>query len=109
MSTLSISAVAFEEAGVWIVQGIEYDICTHAKDPANVPQAFLQAIAENIRITQHLGREPLQGIKPAPAHFKELFDQALTQLRSIRDDFGVQEEPIAAMDIRLAEPRSVAA
>ncbi len=103
MDTITISAVAFEEEGVWVVQGIEYDICTHAKDPASVPTAFMRAIAENACITQHLGREPLEGIKPAPARFKALFDEAVTQVKPVRDGLGLPHLPIAAMDIRLAE------
>ncbi len=103
MSTITISAVAFEEGGVWVVQGIEYDICTHAKNPAGVPTAFLRAITENACISEHLGREPLQGIKPAPAHFKALFDEAVTQVKPVRDDLGLPHLSMAAMDIRLSE------
>ena len=101
MATITISAVAFEEGGVWVVQGVEYDICAHAKDPAGVPHAFQRAIAENICITRHLGRNPLEGIRPAPPHFKEMFDRAATQVRSVKDHLS--ELPITAMDIRLAE------
>ena len=79
MDTITISAVAFEEAGVWVVQGIEYDICTHAKDAPAFRPAFIRAIAENASITRQLGRNPLQGIKPAPARFKTMFDEAVTE------------------------------
>jgi hypothetical protein len=102
MESITIRAVAFEEGGVWVVQGIEYDICAHAKDPAGVPNAFQRALAENICITQHLGRKPLQGIKRAPAHFEEMFDRAEAKVSAVKES-GLPNLPIAAMDIRLAE------
>jgi hypothetical protein len=100
MESITIRAVAFEEGGVWVVQGIEYDICAHAKDPAGVPNAFRRAVAENICITQHLGRRPLQGIKPAPARFREMFERAEAKVSSVHEP---EQLPIADMDIRLAE------
>jgi hypothetical protein len=100
MNTITISAVAFEENGVWVVQGIEYDICAHAKDPAGVPMVFGRAVVENACITEHLGRKPLQGIKPAPAKFKEMFDRASTQVNAVK---AMPDLPVAAMNIRLAE------
>ena len=101
MDSIKISAVAFEEAGVWVVQGIEFDICTHAKDPASVPAAFMRAVLENACITQHLGRGPLQGIKPAPNRFKTMFDEAVTQVSPVKD-VDLSHPSIAAIDIRLA-------
>lgn len=101
MNTLTISAVAFEEAGVWVVQGIEFDICAHTKDPAGIPAAFMRAVAENARITRHLGRGPLEGIGPAPQRFKAMFDEALTEVRSVRPRESA-EAPVSVLDIRLA-------
>jgi hypothetical protein len=100
MEPITISAVAFEEEGLWVVQGIEFDICAHAKDPAGLPAAFVRAIVENVCITRHLGRTPLQGIKPAPVRFKEMFDEAVTEVRPVKA-LEVPDLPVAAMDIRL--------
>ena len=99
MESITVRAVAFEEGGVWVVQGIEYDICAHAKDPAGVPSAFHRALAENIFITQHLGRSPLQGIKRAPPRFREMFERAAARVSAVNEP----EPPMAAMDIRLVE------
>jgi hypothetical protein len=73
---IHINAVAYQEGDAWIAQGIEYDIVAHALDKSALADAFGRAVMENIIITQHLGREPLEGVKPAPEHFKELFDSA---------------------------------
>jgi hypothetical protein len=66
------------------VQGIEYDIVAHAYDVAKLPYAFARAVLENIVITEHLGRAPLQGIKPAPAKFREMYEHAETEMRPTR-------------------------
>lgn len=73
---IQINAIAYEEGGAWVTQGIEYDIVAFATDVLDLPDAFARAVAENICITQQLGREPLQGIKPAPQRFADLFQRA---------------------------------
>ena len=104
MSDIQISAVAFQEGDVWVVQGIEYDIVAHASEIDRLPAAFMRAIVENAYITEHLGRRPLEGIKPAPAHFRALFDNARTELRAILplEDHGSAHLSPPEMSIRLA-------
>ena len=101
MAPIKINAVAYQEGHVWVVQGIEFDICAHSNDAAGVPAAFLRALAENAAISQHLGREPLQGIRPAPDRFRTLFEEAVTQVKPVKH-LDLPDIPIAAMDIRLA-------
>ena len=38
-----INAVAFKEGNAWVIQGIEYDIVTHAYDVTKLQQAFMRA------------------------------------------------------------------
>ena len=76
-----INAVAFKEGDAWVVQGIEYDIVAHAYDVTTLPHAFMRAVIENMAVTEHLGRKPLEGIKPAPAHFRLLFQDAEVEMR----------------------------
>lgn len=79
-------AVAFQEGGdggPWVVQGIEYDIVAHSKSVEDIPQTFMRAVVENCCITEHLGRKPLEGIKPAPAKFREMFDKSKTELKPV--------------------------
>ena len=99
---ITINAVAFPEGEIWVVQGIEYDICTRAKDPASVPAAFMRAVAENACICEQLGRKPLEGIKPAPDRFKTMFDMARAKVSPV-GDLGLPKLPISTMDIRLAQ------
>jgi hypothetical protein len=79
-----INAVAFKDGGAWVVQGIEYDIVAHTYDVVKLPYAFMRAVVENMIITKHLGRRALEGIKPAPERFKEMYEKAETEMRAIR-------------------------
>jgi hypothetical protein len=100
MNQVRINAVAYEEGDAWVAQGIEYDIVAHASDIRDLPDAFMRAVMENICVTEHLGRKPLQGIQPAPAHFRTLFESAATEMRPVtqrtgRPDVAVRLAPAA--------------
>jgi hypothetical protein len=94
---IHINAIAFKEGDAWVVQGIEYDIVAHAYDVAKVPQAFIRAVLENIFITEKLGRRALEGIKPAPPRFKDMYEHAETEMRLIR---AIDRAP--SVSVRLA-------
>lgn len=96
-----IRAVAYREGDAWIVQGIEYDIAAHAWDPADLPAAFMRAVIDNVVITESLGRAPLEGIKPAPRRFEEMFNAAKAQVSAI-DRVTPPRLPVTGLDIRLA-------
>lgn len=83
---LQINAIAFQEGDAWVVQGIEYDIVAHTYDVRKLTDAFMRAVVENIIITEHLGRRPLEGIKPAPEQFLEMFENAEIEMRSVKSD-----------------------
>ena len=83
-SPFRVNAVAFREGDTWVIQGIEYDIVAHARDVIALPQAFMRAVVENIVITEHLGRKPLEGIKPAPERFRSLYEGAEVEMRTTR-------------------------
>jgi hypothetical protein len=85
---IEINAVAFKEGEAWVVQGIEYDIVAHSYDVVELPHAFTRAVVENILITEHLGRRALDGIKPAPERFRDMYERAQTEMRPTRVDSG---------------------
>jgi len=99
---ISISAIAFQEGELWVVQGIEFDICARASTPAEVPAAFMRAVVENALVNRHLGRTGLNGIKAAPDRFKEMFDNARAVVKAV-DDLESPELPVSEMNIRLAQ------
>lgn len=91
-----INAVAFKEGDAWVAQGIEYDIVAHAYDVLALPDAFARAVMENVCITEHLGRKPLEGIKAAPAHFVEMFETADVEFRATKS------KSLADVSVRVA-------
>ncbi|MCA3563255.1 MAG: hypothetical protein IOC90_15030 [Methylocystis sp.] len=88
VENIQVNAVAYEEGDTWIAQGIEYDIVASADDVRNLPDAFARAVIENICITEHLGRRPLQGIKPAPERFRDMYENAAFEMRPLRQHAG---------------------
>ena len=92
---ISINAIAYEEGDAWVIQGLEYDIVASASDLQSLPKAFTRAVFDSACITQHLGRKPLEGIGPAPAHFRALFEQAQLEMRAVNspsDECSVRPE-----------------
>ena len=83
-SHFHINAVAFKEGNAWVIQGIEYDIVAHAYDVTAAPHAFMRAVVENMVITEHLGRRPLEGIKPAPERFRSMYEEAEVEMRPVK-------------------------
>jgi hypothetical protein len=82
---IKLSAVAFEsEPGIWIVQGIEHDISTFVDKVQDIPEAFERTVMEYVFMTCSLGRQPLQGIKPAPEKFKKMFESARSSLALVK-------------------------
>ena len=100
--TINVSAVAWQEGDQWVAQGIEYDIVAHAADVASLPQAFEDAVVENAFISIHLGRKPLEGIKPGPAKYRDMFEQARTMLSSVPRVRAASQVPVPEIRIRVA-------
>ena len=92
----AINAVAYKEGDAWIAQGIEYDIVAQADELIALPDAFERAVLENIRISEHLGRKPLEGIKSAPPRFLEMFESAKVEVRA------TNQRGAAAVAVRVA-------
>lgn len=80
---IAINAVVFQEDGTWIIQGIEYDIAAHSEKLDDAPTVFMRALLENVCITQHLGKQPLQGIGPAPDRFRRMFEASVSEIRAV--------------------------
>jgi len=81
---ISINAIAYEEEDAWVIQGIEYDIVASAPDLQSLPKAFVRAVVDSACITHYLGRQPLEGIGPAPEHFRELFEKGSWEMRAVK-------------------------
>ena len=58
----------------------------------------MRAVLENILITEHLGRRPLEGIGPAPNRFRKLLDDAITEMTPVK------KNPRVDISVRVLEP-----
>lgn len=99
---LRIDVLAFEDrAGVWIAQGIQYDIVARAKSVGGIQEAFMRQLAANLALNTRFGRRGLEGIPPAPEQFRALFDDAKEMLQPLSPSRNphVREK----LDIRLVD------
>jgi hypothetical protein len=97
MEKIHIRVVAYQVGDLWIAQGVEYDIMARAKSLTTLPKAFNRALMSNLCVNDELGREGLDGIPPAPDHFREVFEGATLDV--ITRDPAVRP----GLDIRVAE------
>lgn len=74
---IKFHVIAYQEADVWLAQGVEYDILARADSFDLLPKAFSEAVAKTVAIGAAFDREPLEGIKPAPAKFKATLDASI--------------------------------
>jgi hypothetical protein len=101
MNIITISAIAFHDEGVWIAQCVEYDIAVSATTLPKLRKAFERAVIANICVNEKLGRSGLDGIPPAPSKFRDLFNNADTDLHPIKQ--APSPAPVTIRDFRLAE------
>ena len=74
---IKFHVIAYQEADVRLAQGVEYDILARADSFDLLPTAFSEAVAKTVAIGAPFDREPLEGIKPAPAKFKAMLDASI--------------------------------
>jgi hypothetical protein len=74
--TMRINVLAYQEGSCWVAQCVEYDIYARAENLPKLPDAFGRALAANICINRELGREGLDGIRPAPDKIRNAFESA---------------------------------
>ena len=81
---VQLRALLFQEGDVWVVQGVEYDICAHGADIPKARLAFERALVEHCLILEHLGRKPMEGVPPAPDRFWAMFEDADEELQRVK-------------------------
>jgi hypothetical protein len=75
---ITLKAIVFPDrkTGVWVAQGLEYDICAQAGTLEAVQAAFEKTLAASALVSIELGQGPFEGIDPAPKKFWDMFQQA---------------------------------
>lgn len=73
MSDKPFRVVIFQENDHWIAQMLEHDLCAQGPDLKTVRARFLATYCAELIESERSGREPLEGIAPAPAEFEQMW------------------------------------
>ena len=104
-----LRAVLFEEGGSWSAQCLEYDIAAQAKTLLDLHDEIARVLAAHIAASVQMGREPFEGIQPAPKRFWDLYNGGLrieSRPMPFRLEEGPQLSPIQP-ELRIARSRAV--
>jgi len=101
MSTKHIRAVAFREGDVWVVHGVEYDIVAQAKDPLDAPEAFIRTLLSTLMINRRLGRSGFERLNSAPSKYRDMFERANRQIKSLEQPQVLDDLPRPRLDLRV--------
>jgi hypothetical protein len=107
MESQVLSAVVYRDGDLWIAQGLEYDICAQARTFPQLHTAFLEVIVANAAVCLELGREPLEGIDPAPQRFWNMYREARIRLQAEREPMRAPKPfriPSYLPDYKLFDP-----
>lgn len=73
---LTFNAILFREAGFWVAQALERDICTQATTREGVEHGLDLHIEATMAVADELSAD-FHDIPPAPARFWEMHRQAM--------------------------------
>jgi hypothetical protein len=75
--TIEITMVLYPEDGMWVAQGLEFDITARGNSPADASERFNAKVGAELVISLEAGdAAPLSGIQPAPQKFWEMYKNA---------------------------------
>jgi hypothetical protein len=75
--TIEITVVLYPEGGLWVAQGLEFDITARGNSPSDASERFNDKVGAELVISIEAGDPtPLSGIEPAPRKFWEMYKQA---------------------------------
>lgn len=69
---LSIRTVIFQDRGRLLAQCLEYDLCTSAKDQAELARKITSQLRLQLILDHSKGRRPFQGLPRAPQRFWDM-------------------------------------
>jgi hypothetical protein len=98
---LELRVLLYVQNDTWIAQCIDFDIASQAESPKQVIESFERVFAAQLLYDQHKGKQPLEGIAPAPQHFFEAFEKGLP----LRESYPLDVDDVvrvSAQEFRLA-------
>jgi hypothetical protein len=84
-SAFNIRAVLFEEGDWWCAQCLEYDITAQAHSLPELRYELERVLFAHICANVELGRQPFQGLEPAPKKFWKMYDSTPLRLEGDED------------------------
>lgn len=106
-----VNVVLYPEEGMWIAQGIEFDITARGHTPTEASERFNDKFGAELVMSIEIGDEtPLAGVTAAPKEFWEMYKTA--KMRAELDDTSFRlsdgATPNIHQNIRIADKRDVA-
>ncbi len=71
----TINVVAFQEAGGWVAQCLQYDIAVQANSLADLQREFQVELASHVFFNIERGRAPFDGLDEAPPKFWKMYSE----------------------------------
>jgi hypothetical protein len=77
--SINLSAIVYQEAGIWIAHCLELDLVAEGKDPDDALEALISLC--DLQITVALNEGDLESVfKPAPPEFWKMFSKGRQKL-----------------------------
>lgn len=76
MTQLTVLFFKETDAGRWVAQCLEYDLCASAESLADLPSAFDAAVEGHKAICVAEGVEPFESLPEAPSRYRRMFLEA---------------------------------
>lgn len=74
---IEVTVVLYPEEGMWVAQGLEFDITARGVSPVDASERFNAKVGAELVISFEAGdASPLSGIEPAPRKFWEMYKNA---------------------------------
>jgi hypothetical protein len=77
-----INVILFEHGEWWSAQCLEYDIAAQAKSLSDLLYELERVLVSHLYIAEELGRQPFDGLGPAPQKFWDLYDRTHTRIEA---------------------------
>jgi len=86
-STVTLSAIVFQEDGWFCARFLEYDMAVQAKTLPDLHYEAQRLIVSHLAIAEELKQEPFAGLSPAPKKYWEMFEHAPLTVAGQRSPF----------------------
>lgn len=89
--SLSIRVVVMPSEGLWLAQGLEYDLAAQGRSHEQAVESFTRILKARLRADIARHREPLEDLPEAPERFFQLWERMESEtgedgeLSSVRD------------------------